>query len=81
MGDEQVREAALAPEVEHELEELGADRDVEHRDRLVGDDELRIHDERPGDDDALALPARELVRVAEGEVARRAQPGRPRARP
>ena len=30
----------------------------------------------PGDDDALALAARQLVRVAAGEVGRRAQPGR-----
>src|SRR4029079_18646675 len=37
------------------------DRDVESRDRLVGDDQLRAQSERAGDADALPLPARELV--------------------
>ena len=36
------------------------------RDALVGDDELRVHDESAGDADALALAAGELVRVAVG---------------
>ena len=63
-------------QVEHQPQELGPDRDVEHRDRLVGDDELRVHDERAGDDDALALAARQLVRVAGGEVRGRPQAGR-----
>ena len=51
---------SLAEQVHH----LGLDRDVEGRDRLVGDDQLRLDRERPGDADALALAARELVRVA-----------------
>ena len=37
-------------------------RDVEHRDGLVGDQELRLEHERRRDRDALALAARELVR-------------------
>ena len=68
VGDEQVGQAALATQVEHQPQELGPDRDVEHRHRLVGDDDLRVHDQRTGDDDALALAAGQLVRVAEGEV-------------
>ncbi len=42
------------------------DRDVEGADRLVADDQLGIERQRAGDADALALPARELVRVALG---------------
>ena len=38
------------------------------RDRLVGDDEVGVERERPGDADALALAAGELVRVAVGVV-------------
>ena len=64
MGDEQVGQVALGPQVEHEPQQLGPDRDVEHADRLVGDDQLRPDHERAGDDDALALAARQLVRVA-----------------
>ncbi len=36
--------------------------------RLVADDQARVERERPGDADALALAARELVRVAVDEV-------------
>ena len=64
MGDEQVGQVALGPQVEHEAQQLGPDRDVEHAHRLVRDDELGPENERAGDDDALALPARQLVRVA-----------------
>ena len=38
-------------------------RHVEHRRRLVGDDQSRPGRERPRDCRALALPARELVRA------------------
>ena len=40
------------------------DRNIERRDRLVGDDELGVHRERAGDADALALSAGELVRIS-----------------
>ena len=76
VGDEQVGQAALLAQVEHQAQELGPDRHVEHRHGLVGDDELRVHDQRPGDHDALALAAGELVRVAAGEVGGGAEAGR-----
>jgi hypothetical protein len=44
--------------------DLGLHRHVERRDRFVADDELRPHDQRARNADALPLPARELVRVA-----------------
>ena len=47
-----------------QVEDLRLDRDVERRDRLVGDDQLRLQRQRARDADALALAARELVRVA-----------------
>ncbi len=75
VGDEQVGQAALLAQVEHQREQLGADGDVEHRDWLVGDHERRPEHERPGDDDPLALAARQLVRVAEQEVRGRPQAG------
>ena len=46
------------------LIDLRLDRDVEGRDRLVGDDELGREREGAGDADALALAAGELVGVA-----------------
>ena len=57
-----------------QLQDLGADRDVEHRDRLVGDHDLRLRRQRPRHDDALPLPAGELVRVLVGELLGRREP-------
>src|SRR5215207_2305437 len=62
--DEDVGEAELSLQVLEKVDHLRLDRDVERRDRLVADDQLRRHRERAGDADALALAARELVRVA-----------------
>ena len=62
--DEQVGQAELALQVVEQVDDLGLDRHVERGDRLVGDDQLGPQGERPGDADALALAAGELVRVA-----------------
>ena len=56
--------SSSSPQVAEQVHHLRLDRDVEGGDRLVGDDQLRLHGERPGDADALALAAGELVRVA-----------------
>jgi hypothetical protein len=63
VGDEQVREPELALELLEQVDDLRLDRHVECADRLVGDDEVRPERERAGDADALALAAREFVRV------------------
>ena len=62
--DEHVGEPEVALEVLEQVQDLGLHRDVERRDGLVADDQLRVHGERAGDADALALAARELVREA-----------------
>ena len=64
MGDEQQRQAVAPLHVLEQIEDLGADRDVERRHRLVADHQLRLEDQRAGDADALALAAGELVRQA-----------------
>ena len=73
-------------EVLEEVDDLGLDGYVEGGDRLVADDQGRLHRQRPGDADPLALAPRELVRVAAGvlgqepdaaeEVGARAPPAR-----
>ena len=63
MRDHQDREALLAQAVE-DVEDARPHRDVEHRNRLVGDEHLGLEDERRGDRHPLALAARELVRIA-----------------
>ena len=61
--------------LDHQLEDVVADGDVQARDRLVGDDHIGLEHHRPGDAHPLALAARELVRVAIEIVARRPQAG------
>ena len=64
MRDEQVAEIEVALQVAHQVDHLRLDRDVQGRDRLVGDQQLRVQDQSARDADALALAARKLVRVA-----------------
>jgi hypothetical protein len=62
--DEDVGEAEVALEVLEQVQDLRLHGDVERRDRLVADDQLRVDGERARDADALALAAGELVREA-----------------
>jgi hypothetical protein len=64
VADEQIAEAQLGLQFHHQVQHLRLHRHVERRDRLVGDDQLGVERERAGDGDALALAARQLVRVA-----------------
>jgi hypothetical protein len=62
--DEYVGEVKLLLQFLEQEQDLCADRNIEGRYRLVGDDQLRAQDEGPGDADALALAAGKFVRVA-----------------
>ncbi len=73
VGDEDEGEAERPLEIEQQVEHLRLDRLVERGNRLVEDEEARLERERAGDVDALALAARDLVRIAPGE-ARRLEP-------
>ena len=64
VGDEQVGQAEPVLQVLQQVEHLGLDGHVEGRDGLVADDQLGVEGDGPGDADALALPAGELVGVA-----------------
>ena len=66
VADEQVRDAEALLELEEQVDDLRADRHVERRQRLVEDDDLGVLGDGSGDGDALALAARQLVRVALG---------------
>ena len=73
--DEDVGEAEPVLQVAQQIEDLRADRDIERRDRLVADDQLRLDRERAGNRDALALAAGEFMRVAAREA--RLEPDQP----
>ena len=63
MGDQDDRRTDAALEIQHQLQDLRLDRDVQRRGRLVGDQELRVAGERHGDHHALAHAAGELMRI------------------
>ena len=67
------RDVELVAELHQQREDLAADRRVEVRHGLVGDDHVRIEHEGAGDHDALTLSARELVGVVQVEALGRAQ--------
>ena len=69
MGDEQHGQAVAALHVLQQVQDLGLDGHVQRRHRLIADQHLGIERQRPGDADALALAAGELVR-APGPVLR-----------
>ena len=70
VGDEQVGQLQLGLQVGQQAQDLGLDQHVQGGDRLVEDDDLRLEGEGPGDGDALALTAGELVGVAAHDRAR-----------
>jgi hypothetical protein len=72
VADEDVRQAEPIAQADEQVHDLGADRDVERRDRLVEDEDRGLGGERAGDADALALAARQLVRIALGQRGGRA---------
>ena len=68
MGNEQIGEAKLGLQIFQQVDNLRLNRNVQGRDRLVADDELRIDGQGAGHADALALAAREFVWIAVDEI-------------
>jgi hypothetical protein len=64
VGDEDIGQRELVLQVVEQVHDLRLNRDVECRDGLVGHDQPGVERERARHADALALTARELVRIA-----------------
>ena len=62
--DEEVGQPEVALQLGKQVDDLGADADIEGRYRLVADDELRAQGQGAGNANALALSAGEFVRIA-----------------
>jgi hypothetical protein len=62
--DEDEAEAEIANQILEQVEDLRLNRDVERRNRLVGDQHPWVGHQRPRNGNALQLAARELVREA-----------------
>src|ERR1022692_4095295 len=73
MGDVEDREPVPLTQVTEEIEDAEPDRDVEHGNRLVGEQDPGLYSQRAGDGHALALPAGQLVRVLTEVLVRRAE--------
>jgi hypothetical protein len=61
--DEQIGGVELVLQFDHQVHHLDAEAHVQRRDCLVGEDEVRIHQQRPDQGDSLLLSARELVGI------------------
>ena len=72
VGDKEIGAAALLLDVLHEVDHLGLNGHVQRGDALVRDDELRVHDQRPGDAHTLPLSAGKLVGITGGVFGREA---------
>ena len=66
MRDEQHGQTESLLEIAEQVDHLRLNRDIERRQRFVGDDEAGFDRQSAGDTDALALPAGEFVRIAVG---------------
>ena len=64
VGDQHQGHAALALQVDQEIEDLRLDGHIERRGRFVGDQEPRVAGDRHGNNDPLVHAARHLVRAA-----------------
>jgi hypothetical protein len=62
-ADEKVEEPQAELELLEQVEDLRPEGDVERRDRLVEHDEFRRERNGTGDAEALALAAREFMRI------------------
>ena len=62
--DEHIGKRKFLLQAGEQVERLGADRNIQRRHGLVEHQDLRLQHERAGNGDALALAAREHVRVA-----------------
>ena len=63
VGDEQITDPGVAPDLREQIEHLGLDRDVEGRDGFVQDQYLRLGCKRASDRGTLALAADRPLRV------------------
>ena len=68
VADEDIGQAKLALQIGQQVQHLGFHRFVERRDGLVQNHHARLQGQRAGNIDALALAARELMRVALGKA-------------
>src|SRR6266550_8702727 len=63
VGNKEISEPEFLLQVIQQIDDLGLDRHIQCRHRLIADNQFRLDGERARDTDALALTAGELVRI------------------
>jgi len=79
VADEQITQAQPLLQLDQQLEDLGAQRRIQSRGRLVQHEQPRLARQRPRDVHALALTARQLMRIPLSQF--RIQAGEPEQLP
>ena len=64
MGDQQIGQGLLFPQVQQQIDDLGLNGHIQRRNGLVAQQQPGLHRQRTGDADALAHTAGELVGIA-----------------
>ena len=75
VGNEQVGQAQIAPQVHQQVQDLRLNRDIKRRDRLVQDQQGGVEGQRAGDADALALAPGQFMRKPRRLSGRQADTG------
>ena len=73
VADEDHRRVVVPGQVDQHVDDLGADRHVQHRHRLVGNDEAGVQEHGADDGNSLQLTAGQLVGIAAHDVLSRAE--------
>ena len=66
VGDKQIRNAEITLEIEQQVDNLPANRNIQRLNGFVGNDHFWIQCQRASNADALALTAGKLMRVTPG---------------
>jgi len=68
VADEEVGQVQLIAQIHEQIQNLCLDRDIQRGDGFIADEQPGLHGQGACDTDALALPAAELMRVAETQA-------------
>ena len=75
MGHKKIGQVPLLLQIGQQVQHLGPDGNVQGGYGLIGDDEVRLHDQRPGHADALALAAGKFMGEPAGKFRQQAHIG------
>ena len=63
MRNEQIGQIEFPLQLHQQVQDLGLNRNIQSRDRFIGNNQLRTQRQRPGNTDTLPLASTELMRI------------------